>query len=98
MTPAEPTERSDRPSPNLFRRATAGRWWWIIVQWSIISGALLAWAYIAFRPVYVACSLLKLNRNPRTILAPAFQSDNSGDSLLETEVQLIGSSQVLQLA
>src|SRR4051794_3002645 len=80
-----------RPEPRLFRRAWKRRKRWLILQWLVVSAALMSFAQVQLTEYYDASALVKI--------VPRMSSDGQiGFNTVDTEVNVITSADVLSAA
>lgn len=85
-------------SGRVLLRGIQRHWWLVLVLWGIGSAAAIGFIYVKFEPSYEAISLLKVN----SVVSDPFNRHMAGSgrdaSFLETQVQLITSTNVLLAA
>ena len=82
-------------------RAARGilRWWWqSLAAWVVVSAVLCAAIQVSVKPSYEASSLLRVEPLSLELFGATRAADNSYQNFLETQVQLITSSNVLTAA
>jgi capsular exopolysaccharide synthesis family protein len=91
---------ADAPPPLTIQMAVRGvlrHWWQILAIWSVVSVALLSVIYVKIKPSYESFSVLRVEPNQSALFVGGSQGEAFGP-YLETQVQLITSSNVLLAA
>ncbi|WP_406696192.1 polysaccharide biosynthesis tyrosine autokinase [Singulisphaera sp. Ch08] len=102
VSPAEPGRAGVGGSRSLFHIVARGvlrSWWLLLPLWALCSGSLAGFVYFKMKPTYRAESLLRVDQlvaDPFGSLGTHTQAQN--ESPLETQVQLITSTNVLLAA
>ena len=75
------------------------RWWWqASLAWVVATSAVVAAIQLGLKPLYEASSLLRVEPNAQEIFGNNASSANGSQNYLDTQVQLITSSNVLMAA
>jgi polysaccharide biosynthesis transport protein len=79
-------------------RAVRRHWWQILALWVVASAGLVALAYYKIKPSYESTAWLEVKPATRPILSSASITLDDSSALLDTQVQLIKSPDVLSAA
>jgi polysaccharide biosynthesis transport protein len=101
MVPQElATSLAPQVTPQIVLRGLIRNWWRILVLWLVVSAPAMCLIWLFIQPTYEAFSLLRVEPSTLNLFAPSNNQDNTTTHLpyLQTQVQLIKSDQVLEMA
>ena len=79
-------------------RAMRRHWWQILLIWGVLSGGMVAAVKKYVKPSYEAVAILQVEPTNRSVLAPIQVSNDLTSAFMETQLQLLTSSDVVALA
>jgi capsular exopolysaccharide synthesis family protein len=99
----DPLETSDAParagvSPKIVWRALRRHWWLALLVWVVGSAGLVVLAHKYIKPTFESTAWLKVDTSAQPLIPGVRAETNDQTTLLETQVQLITSPDVLGTA